>query len=61
MQPELANEFQGKVLGGDWGGALALLPRLISSPDVLRAARFLLLKQKYIEALEAQDLAAALK
>jgi hypothetical protein len=61
MQPELANIFQGKVLSGEWGAALELLPQLISNPESLRAARFLILKQKYIEALEAQDLKAALK
>ncbi len=61
MQPELANTFQDKVLSGDWGAAMELLPQLISNPDTLRAARFLVLKQKYIEALEAQDLQAALK
>lgn len=61
MQPELANIFQGKVLSGEWGAAMELLPQLISNPESLRAARFLILKQKYIEALEAQDLQAALK
>jgi hypothetical protein len=61
MQPERADDFQAKVLGGHWAAALELLPQLVHNPESLRSARFLILKQKYIEALEAHDITAALK
>lgn len=61
MQPESATAFQSKVLSGDWDGALALLPQLTSRDDVLRNSRFLVLQQKYLEALERQDLPSALQ
>ncbi|PNW80208.1 hypothetical protein CHLRE_08g382515v5 [Chlamydomonas reinhardtii] len=60
MQPPAASRFQAAVLGGRWEEAAALLPGLTPAAEVVREARFLILQQKYLEALEAQDLTTAL-
>ncbi|KAG2501778.1 hypothetical protein HYH03_000278 [Edaphochlamys debaryana] len=60
MQPPQASEFQAAVLGGQWEAAMALVPQLTPHDDVIKEARFLILQQKYLEALERQDLGAAL-
>ncbi|GLC40796.1 hypothetical protein PLESTM_001113100 [Pleodorina starrii] len=60
MQPPQATEFQSAVMGGQWDAAVALLPQLTRQEDVIKDARFLILQQKYLEALERQDLQAAL-
>jgi WD repeat-containing protein 26 len=55
MQPPQATQFQRHLLAGDWAAALALLPGLAPDGEALAACRFLVLQQKYIEALEARD------
>jgi hypothetical protein len=55
MQPLRATELQRRLLAGEWGPALELLPGLAPDADSLAACRFLVLQQKYLEALEACD------
>lgn len=41
MQPAAATALRAAVLGGEWGGALGLLPALAQGdPEVLRGARY---------------------
>ena len=65
MQPPHATKFQQHLLSGDWASALALLPALAPGDGAAAAERraacaFLILQQKYLEALEARDFGAAL-
>lgn len=60
MHPRHATAFRDAVLGGDFQGALDLLPKLGAPKDDVYRARFLLLRAKYIEAISAGDTAAAL-
>ncbi|KAG1666697.1 hypothetical protein FOA52_013609 [Chlamydomonas sp. UWO 241] len=61
MQPPHVTRFQECVLQGRWGDALQLLPQLAGGGgDLRREATFLVLQQKYIEALEAGDVPSAL-
>lgn len=55
MQPPQATQFQAHLLAGSWAAALALLPQLAPDAESLGACQFLVLQQKYIEALEAKD------
>lgn len=61
MQPSHATAFQTAVLEGNWNGALALLPQLSSHDDTTKGATFLILQQKYMEALEVLDYETALR
>lgn len=47
-------------MAGDWTGAVELLPALTQREDVSQEVRLLLLQQKYVEALEAGEMDAAL-
>lgn len=59
--PEVAS-FRRAVLDGAWDEAEAALGHLgLANTDDLRATRFLLSQQKYLELLEQQDVAAALQ
>ena len=60
MQPTHVTAFQEAVLAGHWGQALHLLPQLSSDGATLAQARFWVLRQKYIEAIDTGDMPAAL-
>lgn len=60
MQPTHVTAFQEAILGGQWAQAQQLLPQLSSDSATLAQAQFWVLRQKYIEALDAGDMAAAL-
>jgi WD40 repeat protein len=60
MQPRAATAFRDAVAGGDFAAALALLPALGPAGAGAARARFLLLRQKYVEAVAAGDAAGAL-
>ncbi|KAK9813826.1 hypothetical protein WJX73_000377 [Symbiochloris irregularis] len=60
MQPTHVTAFQEAILGGHWAQAQQLLPQLSSDAATLAQAQFWVLRQKYIEALDAGDMAAAL-
>lgn len=60
MQPRVASEFRAAVMSGDFQGALDVLPRLGTSAESIQRARFLLLSQKYTEAISSGNYPAAL-
>ncbi|KAI8470579.1 MAG: WD40 repeat-like protein [Monoraphidium minutum] len=60
MQPPQATRLQQHLLAGDWAAALAVLPQLAPDAECLAGCRFLVLQQKYLEALEAKDFGTAL-
>jgi hypothetical protein len=60
MQPDHGTAFQQHILSGEFTAALALLPLLTSSEEVLRQTRFSVLEQQYLESLEADDVKGAL-
>ena len=61
MQPRPATLFRDAVLGGDFAAALHLLPQLGPSPASVERAAFLLLRQKYVEAVQRGDAGGALR
>ncbi|KAK9828799.1 hypothetical protein WJX72_002132 [[Myrmecia] bisecta] len=61
MQPDSVTHFQHHVMQGRWDTALSLLADLTDDRSVLRQARFLILQQKYLEAIQAGDLSLALQ
>ena len=60
MQPAHVTAFQEAILRGDWSQALSILPQLSPDETTLSQARFWVLRQKYIEAVEAGNTTAAL-
>lgn len=61
MQPSHVTAFQEAILAGNWTHALQHLPQLASDASTLAQARFWVLRQKYVEAIEAGDTGAALQ
>ncbi|PSC72285.1 WD repeat-containing 26 [Micractinium conductrix] len=61
QQPPAAAAFRSAVLGGRFEEALGLLPSVAADSSVLDRARFLLLKQHYLELVAAGATAAALQ
>ncbi|EIE21969.1 WD40 repeat-like protein [Coccomyxa subellipsoidea C-169] len=61
MQPVTVTQFQDHIFNGRWDAALALLPRLTYDPTVALQARFLIIQQKYVEAVEAGHMSLALR
>lgn len=59
-EPSETTAFKNAVLGGDWPQAMALLDSLQILPEKLKAVKFELLEQKYLELLEARQLKDAL-
>jgi hypothetical protein len=60
QQPTQAAEFRGAVLSGQYDEALRLLPSVAADEMVMERARFLLLRQKYLEGVQAGRTASAL-
>ena len=60
MQPSHVTAFQEAILGGNWAHALHLLPQLSPDAPTLAQAQFWVLRQKYIEAIDAGDTSTAL-
>ena len=60
MQPAHVTAFQDAILGGSWAQALHILPQLSPDPHALAQAKFLVLRQKYIEEIDAGSTVAAL-
>jgi len=61
MQPDFASRFQRAVSSGDWQAATDLLPRLVTGAAAEREAKFIILRQKYTEMVDASDQVAALE
>jgi hypothetical protein len=61
QQPAAAAQFRSAVLSGDFDAALRLLPSVAAGAEVTDRARFLLLRQKYTEAVQRGETAAALQ
>jgi hypothetical protein len=61
QQPAAAAQFRSSVLSGDFDAALRLLPSVAAGAEVTDRARFLLLRQKYTEAVQCGETAAALQ
>ncbi|KAL4452448.1 hypothetical protein ABPG75_008110 [Micractinium tetrahymenae] len=61
QQPPVAAAFRSAVLAGEYDAALRLLPAVAADGRVADRARFLLLRAKYIELMEAGATAAALQ
>lgn len=60
LQPPTATAFREAILSGNYEAALNLLPHLGSNLSSMHRAKFLILRQKYCEAIAAGDLKAAL-
>ncbi|CAK0785253.1 hypothetical protein CVIRNUC_008459 [Coccomyxa viridis] len=60
MQPDTVTQFQEDIFGGRWDAALQLLPKLTFDSDIALQAQFMILQQKYAEAVEANDIRTAL-
>mmetsp|Transcript_735 Transcript_735/g.2495 ORF Transcript_735/g.2495 Transcript_735/m.2495 type:complete len:528 (-) Transcript_735:2384-3967(-) len=63
MQTQAVSDFKTAVLRGEWAGVLEVLPQLHfqdSDDTPIKEAKFLILQQKYIEALLETDSKAAL-
>lgn len=61
QQPPVAAAFRSAVLEGEYDAALRLLPAVAADERVEGRARFLLLRAKYVELMEAGATAAALQ
>lgn len=62
LQSDAVNRLQDGILVGRWEECVALLRELrLESQDVYRNAKFLILQQKFLEALEEGSTGLALK
>ncbi|EFN54760.1 hypothetical protein CHLNCDRAFT_35720 [Chlorella variabilis] len=61
QQPPAAAAFRRAVLSGDFDDALRLLPSVAADEGVMDRAKFLLLKQKYMEGVQRGHTAEALQ
>lgn len=61
QQAPVAAAFRSAVLAGQYDAALRLLPAVAADERVVDRARFLLLRAKYVELMEAGASAAALQ
>jgi len=62
LQTEAVDRFRNTILAGRWPSALELLGEMeADSPAAARSARFVILKQQFLEALEQADINVALR